>query len=310
MKIEAYSLQEAYIKASNELDCSAADINIQIITKPSAGFLGLFKKLGVFEATLAKSEQKQNKNDKHKKNKEIKADKTHAKKQNEQSTLKQAKHTKADTQNIKAEHKEEQQEQILTQNNEQNDIKQNETQSPKNTTPSAFVAYNDIIDNFNANSEQKISANEEIAKSVQADLARLFAASDFKINEPQVSVYDENTLFIKLDGEDCALLIGKEGYRYKALSYLLYNWINAKYDLNIRFEVAEFLSNQENAVAAYLAGVIERVREQGFGSTKPLDGVLLKIALEQLRKEFPNKYVGIKSSDEGRYIIVSDLYKK
>lgn len=283
MKIQAYSLQEAYMKASNELSSSAADINIQIISKPCAGIFGLFKKLGVFEATISTKIQTNTKPEKHKNFKEQKAKPT------EPAIIKQE-------QNFK--------DQSLD-----SDLN-NQEQSPKTQKQSAFNAYNDIIDNFNAENEQKAIATQEIANSIKNDLEKLFNASSFKINPPQVSIYDSNTLYIKLDGEDSALLIGKEGYRYKALSYLLYNWINSKYGLNIRFEVAEFLSNQESAITAYLVGVIERIKEQGFGSTKILDGVLLKIALEQLRAEFPNKYVGIKSSDEGRYVVVSEFYKK
>lgn len=283
MKIQAYSLQEAYMKASNELSTSAADINIQIISKPCAGIFGLFKKLGVFEATISTKTQSNAKAEKHKNFKEQKA------KPSEQAIIKQ--------------------EQNFKDQNLDSDLN-NQEQSPKIQKQSAFNAYNDIIDNFNTENEEKAIATQEIANSIKNDLEKLFSASSFKINPPQVSIYDSNTLYIKLDGEDSALLIGKEGYRYKALSYLLYNWINSKYGLNIRFEVAEFLSNQESAITAYLVGVIERIKEQGFGSTKILDGVLLKIALEQLRAEFPNKYVGIKSSDEGRYVVVSEFYKK
>ncbi|WP_275896797.1 hypothetical protein [Campylobacter fetus] len=74
--------------------------------------------------------------------------------------------------------------------------------------------------------------------------------------------------------------------------------------------MAEFLKNQESGIAAYLSGVIDRVETTGRAQTKPLDGVLVKIALEQLRQRFPNKYVGIKSGDEGRYVVINDFYKK
>lgn len=116
---------------------------------------------------------------------------------------------------------------------------------------------------------------------------------------------------IEFSGEDAALLIGKEGYRYKALSYLLYNWINLKYGLNIRLEIAEFLKNQEEMIEKYLAPVIERIRSTGKGQTKILDGVLIKIALESLRSEFPEKYVGIKAGKEGgKFIVVNDFNRK
>ncbi|HHY2378617.1 TPA: Jag N-terminal domain-containing protein, partial [Campylobacter jejuni] len=48
----------------------------------------------------------------------------------------------------------------------------------------------------------------------------------------------------------------------------------------------------------------------GRGQTKPLDGVLIKIALEQLRAEFPDKYVGIKQNNDQRFVVINDFFKK
>ena len=113
---------------------------------------------------------------------------------------------------------------------------------------------------------------------------------------------------LEFNGADAALLIGKEGYRYKAFSYLLYNWISLKYGFNIRLEIAEFLKNQEEMIKKYLAPLVEKIKDTGRGQTKNLDGVLVKIALEELRKEFPNKYVGIKTNREGgKYIVVNEF---
>ncbi|KQH30247.1 hypothetical protein UD03_09075, partial [Campylobacter coli] len=72
-------------------------------------------------------------------------------------------------------------------------------------------------------------------------------------------------------------------HRYKAISYLLHNWINLKYNLLVRLEIAQFLENQIQGMQIYLQGVIEKVKINGRGQTKPLDGVLIKIALEKLR---------------------------
>ena len=190
------------------------------------------------------------------------------------------------------------------------------------------ISSDDIIDNFNASNENKPEEpkemafvkkaenkqggelNTEILNEIESGLKTLFGASDFKIHIEEVSKYDENSVYIKLDGEDCALLIGKEGYRYKALSSLLYNWINSKYNLNVRLEIAEFLKNQEAGMRVYLEGIIRRVEENGHAITKPLDGVLIKIALEQLRERFKDKYVGIKNSEEGKYIIINDFHSR
>ena len=46
IKIEANTLEELYEKASKELMCSVADLDIDIIQQPS-NFLGLFKKLAI-----------------------------------------------------------------------------------------------------------------------------------------------------------------------------------------------------------------------------------------------------------------------
>ncbi len=91
---------------------------------------------------------------------------------------------------------------------------------------------------------------------------------------------------------------------------MLYNWLNVKYNLAIRLEIAEFLKNQEAMIEQYLNGVIERVQNTGRAQTKPLDGVLVKIALEKLREKFPQKYVGIKSGNDGKFVVVNDFFKK
>ncbi len=143
------------------------------------------------------------------------------------------------------------------------------------------------------------------------DINRLFKESCFEMDDIKVSKYNDDTILLEFGGADAALLIGKEGYRYKALSYFLYNWINIKYGANIRLEIAEFLKNQEEMIGKYLVPVVERVRNNGRGQTKILDGVLIKIALEKLRNEFPEKYVGIKSARSGgRFIVINDFNRK
>jgi spoIIIJ-associated protein len=147
----------------------------------------------------------------------------------------------------------------------------------------------------------------EAALIVKKEINTLFEKICFDINAIDVKVYDDETLFIEFTGEDAALLIGKEGYRYKALSYMLYNWINAKYQYQLRLEIAEFLSNQEEAVASYLTAVCETIEREGRAQTKILDGVLVQIALRQLREIYPDKYVAIRSTRDGlKYIIIND----
>ncbi|MCI5968447.1 Jag N-terminal domain-containing protein [Helicobacter sp.] len=150
---------------------------------------------------------------------------------------------------------------------------------------------------------------QAIAKVVQKELDALLAMLPYELDGVFVEPYDENTLYVKIDGEDSALLIGKEGYRYKAISYLIFNWINHTYGLMLRLEIAEFLRNQEEMIANYLLPTIESVKLTGKAQTKPLDGVLAHIALKQLREQFPDKYVTFRLNGEGeRYIIINTFY--
>ncbi|GAA8029460.1 Jag N-terminal domain-containing protein [Helicobacter pylori] len=143
---------------------------------------------------------------------------------------------------------------------------------------------------------------------IKQELKDLFSHLPYKINKVEVSLYEPGVLLIDIDGEDSALLIGEKGYRYKALSYLLFNWIHPAYGYNIRLEISTFLQNQEKVMEAQLQSTIMTVHEVGKGQMKAPDGVLTYIALKKLRKAFPNKYVSIKTNlNDEKYIVINDF---
>lgn len=302
MKIEAKDLQSALTKAAAELECSVLDVEYEIIQRPSSGFLGLFKKNAIIEA--------------HSKKKAYKQDKRAFKKQN---------HFKNET------YKEEFKNEPKFEKKPEKEENQNfsEKLKEKAKVPSYKITSEPIFDDFhkeNFKDEKKAHHKQdfkhhkspvkeraqakECIEEIKKDLTELLRAGEFDIKVLEISVWDNDTIYIKLDGEDAALLIGKEAYRYKALSYLLHNWINSKYNLLVRLEIAEFLKNQEQAMQFYLKNIIEKVENTGRAQTKHLDGVLIKIALEQLRAHFPNKYVGICQNGEQRFVVVNDFFKK
>ncbi|XNZ30835.1 Jag N-terminal domain-containing protein [Helicobacter pylori] len=143
---------------------------------------------------------------------------------------------------------------------------------------------------------------------IKQELKDLFSHLPYKINKVEVSLYEPGVLLIDIDGEDSALLIGEKGYRYKALSYLLFNWIHPAYGYSIRLEISTFLQNQEKVMEAQLQSTIMTVHEVGKGQMKAPDGVLTYIALKKLRKAFPNKYVSIKTNlNDEKYIVINDF---
>ena len=186
--------------------------------------------------------------------------------------------------------------------------------------PASFVSMQDDEDEYDVSSyladyddEEEDCENceniSEIAKIVSKEINELFDFTCFKIQSIDVRAYDENTLLVEFKGEDAALLIGKEGYRYKALSYMIFNWLNTKYQVQLRLEIAEFLKNQEESISKYLVGVCENIQRDGRAQTKILDGVLVQIALNELRDKYPDKYIVIRSTRDGlKYIIVNDYH--
>lgn len=151
---------------------------------------------------------------------------------------------------------------------------------------------------------------QECADEVKEQINILFKDICFDINAIDVSVYDENTLLVEFSGVDAALMIGKEGYRYKALSYMLFNWINAVYGMQLRLEIAEFLKNQEESISRYLVNICDIIDQEGRAQTKVLDGVLVQIALKQLRDRYPDRYVAIRSTrDGGKFIIINSYHE-
>ncbi len=152
------------------------------------------------------------------------------------------------------------------------------------------------------------SHNEDKLHEIKQELKDLFSHLPYKINKVEVSFYEPGVLLINIDGEDSALLIGEKGYRYKALSYLLFNWIHPAYGYSIRLEISTFLQNQEKVMEAQLQSTIMTVHEVGKGQMKAPDGVLTYIALKKLRKAFPNKYVSIKTNlNDEKYIVINDF---
>ena len=153
--------------------------------------------------------------------------------------------------------------------------------------------------------KQKGIVTDEILSDIKEKLSALFRSSEFNIEVSDVSKIDENTVYIKLQGEDSALLIGKEGHRYKALSYMIYNWISIRYDLAVVFEIAEFLQNQERFIDSYVNALVERSGNERI-VTKAFDGAFIKIVADKLKQAYPDRFVGIKSTRSGKIVIVDE----
>jgi spoIIIJ-associated protein len=92
---------------------------------------------------------------------------------------------------------------------------------------------------------------------------------------------------------------------------MLFNWLHTKYELFIKLEIAAFVTTQEEMIRNMLKPVIENVQKNGKAKTRFLDGILVQIALEQLREAFPEKYVAVKTSRDGKkFVVINDFNKK
>ena len=275
---EAKTLEEVYEKASESLNCSITNLEIVVKQAPSKGFLGFFSKNAIITAEI--------------------------------------KHSRT-TENIVPNHTVKNDTPIETLASRLNALNEEENRNRKKDVPSMVkqVQKEKLFDDFYSSNEEEVhfspvikSTNKDLIAEISLAVNNLFSELCYDIDEIKVDIIDdEKTVYIEFSGVDSALLIGKEGYRYKALSYVLFNWINEKYNMMLRLEVAQFLENQEKAIFAYLDPVIETIKNDGYFKTKILDGILVHIALTKLRDEFPDKYVAVKTTQRGeKYILINE----
>ena len=327
-KIEADTLEEAYKNAAKELNCSVTEINYEIVQYPATGMMGLFKKPAIIIAVRKTATSTTLKEEPI---------------QKEEAPMKEAPEkevTNKDVPSLKSEESRELKEELLSTEISQKEDKVLDSFFETNNSPKKAVISDKVVEkpvtkksiSQNAtvketkeespsNEEEEFfehsfdddrdsPKNRDLSIEIENKLKVLFTASCFEIDTVEVDVFN-NTVHMFVDGEDAALLIGKEGYRYNALSYMLFNWINAQYDLYIKLEIAEFIQTQEEMIENYLKPIIEHITLKGRGKTKPLDGILVQIALEQLRAAFPNKYVAIKTGKDGnKFIIINNFNNK
>ena len=279
-KVEAPTLEEAYAKAATLFECSISELHYEVVQYPSKGILGFLKKKAIIVASL--------KTDKSKVESKEKISKDIPLQTTEESVADEI---------------------IAT-------VKEEIPQ--KESIPEIKLEKDDIVDRFfeTSSQEEKQEQNDEpivydeLARVIENELKELLSHTCFEIDVVEVDVIDNKAL-IFIDGDDAALLIGKEGYRYNALSYMLFNWLHTKYELFIKLEIAAFLTTQEEMIQSYIQPVIAEIEKNGRGKTRFLDGILVQIALEQLREYFPNKYVAVKTTKNGKkFVVINEFHTK
>ncbi|GAA9574995.1 Jag N-terminal domain-containing protein [Helicobacter pylori] len=279
IEIKAKTLEEALIQASIALNCPIINLQYEVIQTPSKGFLNIGKKeaiilVGVKESVKEESVKEESVKEESVKEESVKEESVKEESVKETNTKETHQSAEEKKQNLEIETP---QEEIITPKPPKKNLKEE-------------------------------SHNGDKLHEIKQELKDLFSHLPYKINKVEVSLYEPGVLLIDIDGEDSALLIGEKGYRYKALSYLLFNWIHPAYGYNIRLEISTFLQNQEKVMEAQLQSTIMTVHEVGKGQMKAPDGVLTYIALKKLRKAFPNKYVSIKTNlNDEKYIVINDF---
>ena len=292
-KFEAKTLEEAYALATRRFDCSLTELDCEIIQHPSSGLLGLFAKQAIIVVAP----------------KHVSA--------TGEAGQRAVKKTTPSIEKPKEVKQERAKRSISTQTD---NPKTDKAKSDRPKVDRHTVAQETVLESFfdeerDAASKavsdgQPTSEAAALQQEIERELGALIGRSCFDIDVVEVDVIDQ-TAYIFIDGEDAALLIGKEGYRYNALSYLISNWLKNKYALYIKLEIAQFLASQQEMIRSYMIPVIEHVEQEGWGRTRALDGILVQIALEQLREEFPNKYVAIKRARNGeRYVLINEFNKR
>ncbi|WP_456431141.1 Jag N-terminal domain-containing protein [Nitratifractor sp.] len=288
-KIQAPTLEDALRQACKHFGCSVTELRYEVVQYPSKGLLGLFGKPAIIVADHAPAS--------------VNTGSTQTPKTPRESSVRNEDRSEASSvQSPSSDH-----------TASPGDSEKQSRSDDASTAPSPFSS-NDttrsLVEDFFHEAPDHIPMDESaLARHIEERLKEMIEKSCFDIDVVEVDVED-GTAYVFIDGEDAALLIGKEGYRYNALSYMLYNWIHGVHGLKLKLEIAHFLTSQEEMIRNYLVPIIERVHSDGWARTKALDGILVHIALEQLREAFPHKYVAIRKNRDGsRYVLVTDFHK-
>ena len=216
---EAKTLEAVYEKASQSLNCSITNLEIVVKQLPSKGLFGFFIKNAIITAEIKSS----------------------------------------DSNKLTSSHKEViKNNEIETLTSKLNALNAEENKKQKKSIPKMTdqIKKENLFDDFYITKEDEThftpiikSDNKNLEARIGLEINNLFSKLCYDIDTILVKIMDDDkTVYIEFSGADSALLIGKEGYRYKALSYVLFNWINEKYDMMLRLEVAQFLSNQEDSI--------------------------------------------------------------
>ena len=293
-KIEAATLEEAYALACDDLGCSMSELKYEIVQYPSKGFIGLFAKPAIIVAMAERKAETESR--------------PAVKTVKEENTPPPAE-TKVEGVKKKPKVSESVERRVEERIAEKTPAKEVAVAHENSSEEKILEGF--FTEGVSETSELSLEErNRILQQEIEEALRELIEKSCFDIDVVEVDVI-EDTAYIYMDGEDAALIIGKEGYRYNALSYLLYNWIHTRYQLYIKLEIARFLASQEEMIRNTIQSVIEHVECDGWGRTRPLDGILVQIALEQLREAFPDKYVAIKRQRDGkRYILINEFNKR
>jgi len=317
-RIEADTLEEAYSKAAKALACSVTEINYEIVQHPSVGVMGLFKKSAIIIAVKKITKGENLNKEKVITPKSIEVTPTIDEEENQEKVLEsndsistEGNSSKIDNVESLLQEKDEIIDNFFTEDRKKIEPKKVSTKKPK---VEKVLPKEDNLEESSSDLEfdddREKPENRKMSLEIEEKIQKLMSVACFEIDTVEVDVFN-GIAHIFVDGEDAALLIGKEGYRYNALSYMLFNWINAHYNLYIKLEIAEFIQAQEEMIENYLKPIAEHIIEHGKGKTKPLDGILVQIALEKLRAMFPNKYIAIKTGKDGKkFIIINNFNSK
>ncbi len=287
-KFTAPTIELALLEASKELKCSIVDLEYEILEKPSKGFLGLGKKDAKIVVSL--------KNKRHNFGGDLKRE------------------SKGDFRgesrgDFKSESK-------------NNDFRGESKFAQKGAFERKYDSKYESKQKYDSHSETKLDSrfeskyetddiDESIINKIHKEINELFALLPIKLSKIEVAKFEKNTILIHFKGADAALLIGERGYRYKAISYLLFNWLNAEYGINVRLEIESFLASQEAMMAHYLAPIIDELKDSDEPfATKTFDGILAYIALKELRAKLRGKSVVLKTNEnDENYILIQPLRK-
>ena len=299
MEVSAKTVDDAITKACIELGLSSDQLEIQVISEGSSGFLGIGSKPAVIQVRRKKEKGSDHKsentltdNASEKKAETVKAEKI--KNQEVRTSVQRKVSEEASADNRKEEKK--------TSSEEISGVKKSEKKSERENKPESKASEKKEVP-VERTAEEIVTMKASASKFLDG----IFKAMELPVNITIEYNQEEGSLDIDFEGDDMGILIGKRGQTLDSLQYLVSLVVNKdqKNYVRVKLDTEDYRRRRKETLENLANNIANKVRRShhavSLEAMNPYERRIIHSALQN------NKYVETHSegNEPYRHVVVT-----